>query len=218
MSIQRRALLAENAQSGGFLCWNGGNGASTSDGCGVNLGGTTTVSTVKDSDATQPPELVSPGFPVPDEPGSSTADGSGSAVGTSWPARSLGLALPVAAAGAGAGALVLLQVRDPHIEGSYGLCPVYALFGVYCPGCGGMRAVHNLTDGHIIDSLHSNLLALPMLVLFALWVGDWAVRAWRGEGPRLPEISSATMWILLGSIAGYTVLRNTPWGTWLTPV
>ncbi len=161
---------------------------------------------------------MSPGFPVADEPGSSTTDGPGPAGQTSWPARWGGLALPLAAAGAGAAALVLLHVRDPHIEGSYGLCPVYALFGVYCPGCGGMRAVHNLTDGHVIDSLHSNLLALPMLVLFALWVADWAVRAWRGAGPRLPGISSATMWMLLGSIAGYTILRNTPWGTWLTPV
>jgi hypothetical protein len=168
------------------------------------------VKAVKDSDATEPRELVDPG--VPD------VDGSGGGAPAAWPAGWRGLALPVATAGAGAAAVVLLHVRDPHIEGSYGLCPVYALFGVYCPGCGGMRAVHNLTDGHIVDSLHSNLLALPVLALFLLWVSDWAVRAWRGKGPRLPGISSATMWILLGSIAVYTVLRNTPWGTWLTPV
>jgi hypothetical protein len=34
----------------------------------------------------------------------------------------------------------------------------------------------------------------------------------------VPGISSLTMWTLLGSIAVYTVVRNTPWGTWLTPV
>lgn len=162
---------------------------------------------VNDSDAAGPRDLRDPGVPEAAGPDS----GAGS---SGW----RGLLLPGAAAAAGAAAVLLLHVRDPHIEGSYGLCPVYALFGVYCPGCGGMRAVHNLTEGHIVDSLHSNLLALPVLTLYALWVGDWAIRGWRGDGPRLPGISSLTMWVLLGSIAVYTVVRNTPWGTWLTPV
>lgn len=166
--------------------------------------------TVKDSDAAQSP-LVPSGAPGGGEP-EFTAGGAGRRGGL------FGLALPAAVASAGVGAVLLLHIRDPHIPGSYGLCPSYGLFGVYCPGCGGMRAVHNLTDGNIIDSLHSNLLALPVLVLFALWVGDWAVRAWRGEGPRLPGIGLTTTWVLLGSLAVYTVLRNTPWGTWLTPV
>ncbi|MEU4315463.1 DUF2752 domain-containing protein [Nocardia sp. NPDC024068] len=170
---------------------------------------------MKDSDATEPRDLVPAGTSAVGEPGRGAPESSPDVARTGrWQA----LALPVVAAGAGIAAVAMLHVRDPHIEGSWGLCPVYALFGVYCPGCGGMRAVHNLTDGNIIDSLHSNLLALPMLVLFALWVGDWVRRAWRGEGPRLPGISATTMWVLLGSLAIYTVLRNTPWGTWLTPV
>lgn len=155
---------------------------------------------------------------APSPPVPSGVPAVGTEPGRSGLARLSAVALPAAVASAGAAAVLLLHFRDPHVPGSYGLCPSYALFGVYCPGCGGMRAVHNLTDGNIIDSLHSNLLALPVLVLFALWVGDWAVRAWRGEGPRLPGIGTATMWVLLGSIAAYTVLRNTPWGTWLAPV
>ncbi|WP_327148743.1 DUF2752 domain-containing protein [Nocardia sp. NBC_01329] len=162
---------------------------------------------MNDSDAAEPRGLVEPRIPEADE-----ADG-----GT-WSAGWRGVLLPGAAAAAGAAAVLLLHLRDPHVEGAYGLCPVYALFGVYCPGCGGMRAVHNLTEGHIVDSLHSNLLALPVLALYALWVGDWVIRAWRGDGPRLPGINSVTMWTLLGAITVYTVLRNTPWGTWLTPV
>jgi hypothetical protein len=165
------------------------------------------VKVVNDSDAADPRELMGPGVPEAAGPD----NGAGLA---GW----RGLLLPGAAAAGGAAAVLLLHVRDPHIEGAYGLCPVYALFGVYCPGCGGMRAVHNLTEGHIVDSLHSNLLALPVLTLYVLWVGDWAIRAWRGKGPRVPGISSLTMWTLLGSIAVYTVVRNTPWGTWLTPV
>ncbi|TDP39317.1 uncharacterized protein DUF2752 [Nocardia ignorata] len=125
---------------------------------------------------------------------------------------------PLIAAGLGIGTLALLHFRDPHVEGSYGLCPVYAIFGVYCPGCGGMRAMHNLTDGRIIDSLHSNLLALPLTLAFAAFVVDWFLRARRGQGWRLPRLSPVTVWTFFGLLIGYSVLRNTPWGTWLTPV
>ncbi len=121
-------------------------------------------------------------------------------------------------AGVGIGVGVLLHLRDPHIEGSYGTCPVYALTGWYCPGCGGMRAVHNLTDGQVIDALHSNLLALPLVLAFAVWVTDWTVRAWRGQKMRLPSISRTAMWSFFAFLAIYTVLRNTPWGTLFTPV
>ncbi len=127
-------------------------------------------------------------------------------------------ALPLLVAGVGVGVGVLLHLRDPHVEGSYGTCPVYALTGWYCPGCGGMRAVHNLTDGQIVDALHSNLLAIPLVLAFAVWVTDWTVRAWRGQAMRLPSISRTTMWTFFGLLAVYTVLRNTPWGTLLTPV
>ncbi|MFG2441326.1 DUF2752 domain-containing protein [Nocardia fluminea] len=125
---------------------------------------------------------------------------------------------PLIAAGLGVGTLALLHFRDPHVEGSYGLCPVYALFGVYCPGCGGMRAMHNLTDGNILDSLHSNLLALPLTIAFAVFVIDWILRARRGQRWRVPGLSAVTVWSFFGLLTLYTVLRNTPWGTWLTPV
>ncbi|MFF2086693.1 DUF2752 domain-containing protein [Nocardia sp. NPDC058176] len=128
------------------------------------------------------------------------------------------MAPPLIAAGIGLGTLALLHFRDPHVEGSYGLCPVYVLTGVYCPGCGGMRAIHNLTDGRVLDSLHSNVLVLPLLLAFAVFVADWLIRARRGQPWRLPRLRAVTVWSFVGLLTVYTVLRNTPWGTWLTPV
>ncbi|MFE9582741.1 DUF2752 domain-containing protein [Nocardia sp. NPDC006044] len=129
-----------------------------------------------------------------------------------------GIGVPLLVAGVGIGIGVLLHVRDPHVEGSYGVCPVYALTGYWCPGCGGMRAIHNLTDGHLLDSLHSNVLAIPLVLAFVLWIADWSLRSWRGHRMRLPSISRATMWTFFALLTVYTVLRNTPWGTWLAPV
>jgi hypothetical protein len=129
-----------------------------------------------------------------------------------------GVGIPLLVAGVGVGVGVLLHLRDPHVEGSYGICPVYALTGWWCPGCGGMRAINNLTNGSLLDSVQSNVLAVPLVLAFVLWVGDWTLRAWRGERMRLPSINAVTMWTFFALLAAYTVLRNTPWGTWLAPV
>ncbi|MFC9892908.1 DUF2752 domain-containing protein [Nocardia sp. NPDC127579] len=128
------------------------------------------------------------------------------------------LPAPLLTAAAGIGAVALLHFRDPHVDGSYGYCPLYFATGIYCPGCGGMRAVHNLTDGRIIDSLHSNLLAIPLLVTFAMVVGLWTVRAWRGQRMTIPQVNRPALVITLILVVIYSVLRNTPWGTWLAPV
>ncbi|MEV0250139.1 DUF2752 domain-containing protein [Nocardia sp. NPDC050712] len=128
------------------------------------------------------------------------------------------LAAPLLTAAAGLGAVTLLHFRDPHVEGSYGLCPVYALSGIYCPGCGGMRAVHNFTEGRLIDSLHSNLIAIPLLLAFAALVGMWTMRAWRGERMTIPHVNRPALIVVFILVVVYSVLRNTPWGTWLTPV
>ena len=48
------------------------------------------------------------------------------------------------------GAAVLLHLRDPHEQGSYGFCPFLALTGHPCPGLRGLRAVNDLTHGDVV--------------------------------------------------------------------
>lgn len=131
---------------------------------------------------------------------------------------------PLLAAGA-AGALTLaLHVRDPHASGSWGVCPWLLLTGTWCPGCGSLRAVHELTDGDVASAASSNLLlvlALPVVVL--LWA-RWTQRAWTGTeaapthavalSPRRAQVLVA----LFGVVAvAFGVLRNLPAGSWLAP-
>ncbi|GAB4582656.1 DUF2752 domain-containing protein [Nocardia sp. IFM 10818] len=134
--------------------------------------------------------------------------------------RWVGVGMPLLAGAAVAGGLALLHFRDPHAEGSYGFCPFYELTGLWCPGCGGLRGLHNLTDGRILDAVHSNILIVPLLLGFAVWWGSWLVRGWRGGTiPRLPQVlPKKAMWITLALLLIYTVVRNTPWGSWLAPV
>ena len=85
--------------------------------------------------------------------------------------RAQRVAAPTLVAGAVLGASVLLHLRDPHESGSYLYCPWLLLTGTYCPGCGGLRAVNDLTRGDLAAAASSNLLfvgAIPLLVFF--WV------------------------------------------------
>lgn len=123
---------------------------------------------------------------------------------------------PAITVGGLAAATAALHFRDPHSSGSYGYCPS-ALLGISCPGCGGLRAVNDLTNLQLADAASSNLLfvlALP-LILFALvrWVGD----EWRGvtRTTRPERMWLATTGVVIALVV-FTVLRNLP-GSWLAP-
>lgn len=111
--------------------------------------------------------------------------------------------------------MLALRLRDPHVDGSWGLCPTKWLTSLDCPACGALRAVNDLTHLDVGAALSSNLL---FVLLIPLIVGFWVYRlvvAWRG-GPALnPWAAPAWVWIGLGTvITVFTVARNVP-GSWL---
>ncbi|WP_460853810.1 DUF2752 domain-containing protein [Nocardioides montaniterrae] len=133
-------------------------------------------------------------------------------------ARSRRMLPPALVVGGLAAASVALHLRDPHDHGSWGVCPTYALFGVYCPGCGGLRAVNDLTNLQIGAAASSNLFlvaGLPLIAyVFVRWsFGRWAGRPWE-PGLRSINIGAAVLAVLL---VAFVVLRNTPAGSWLAP-
>ncbi len=124
---------------------------------------------------------------------------------------------PVLIAGSVGAATVALHLRDPHAQGSWGVCPL-ALVGIDCPGCGGLRAVNDLTNLRLLDAASSNLLfvlALPLLAyVFVRWTaGRWSGRAWALSDRALMVAATAT----IVALTVFTVARNTPAGSWLAP-
>jgi len=118
---------------------------------------------------------------------------------------------------AGIGALGLLHLRDPHASGSYGYCPFLLLTGQPCPGCGGLRAMNNLTNGDVVGALSSNAMAVVLLIVMgAAWV-VWFYQRWRGRPVPLLAVNSPVLWTLIGAFAVFGVFRWTPWGMWLRP-
>ena len=127
------------------------------------------------------------------------------------------LRAPILTGAAGFGALGLLHVRDPHGSGSYGYCPFLLVTGHPCPGCGGLRAMNNLTHGDLVGALSSNAMAVVLLVVMAVAGVVWTYRRWRGEPAPLLELKSPVLWALVAGFAVFGVLRWTPWGEWLRP-
>ncbi|MFC7497507.1 MULTISPECIES: DUF2752 domain-containing protein [unclassified Nocardioides] len=114
-------------------------------------------------------------------------------------------------------ATLALHVRDPHESGSWGFCPSAAL-GIYCPGCGGLRAVNDLTNADLGAAASSNLLFVALLPLLVFLLGRWALDRWTGR-VRVPDARRTQVFLVGAGIVAlaFTVLRNVAAGSWLAP-
>jgi hypothetical protein len=134
------------------------------------------------------------------------------------PTRLRRLSPPLLLAGGVLVASVALHVRDPHRSGSWAYCPWLLMTGTYCPGCGGLRAVNDLTRGDLAGAASSNLLfvaSIPALLL--LWVRSVQQR-WRGvRRPWPARVVGVNAALALTAVVAFWVVRNLPFAGWLTP-
>jgi hypothetical protein len=96
--------------------------------------------------------------------------------------------------------VAILFLFDPVRTSVYPPCPFHWLTGLNCPGCGSMRALHQLVHGHLAAALGCNPLTvflLPLLCVLLVKGGQAFVKpVW--------------IWTLLGAIIAFGVLRNIP--------
>lgn len=110
-----------------------------------------------------------------------------------------------------------LLLVDPHEPGSWGVCPVFALTGRYCAGCGVLRGTRDLLVGDVAGAWAMNPLWVLVLPLLAVLWWRALVRALRtGRAPAAPPA-----WVALVGAAVvvlYSVARNVPaWAGALAP-
>lgn len=111
---------------------------------------------------------------------------------------------------AAVGALGFLYLFNPSTSTLYPACPFLYFTGCYCPGCGSLRAIHQLTRGHLAAAFGLNPLMVLTLPFVAYSFASYAVLAVAGRPLRTFFIRSAFIWSLLGLILAYWVLRNVP--------
>jgi len=105
---------------------------------------------------------------------------------------------------------------NPNTHGFYPVCVFHRLTGLNCPGCGGTRAAYQLLHGHFLLALRDN--ALFVLALAALAArGAWfAARKIRRQ-PATLAVPSKAWWMFLLVAIAFSVLRNLPAFSFLSP-
>lgn len=120
-----------------------------------------------------------------------------------------------------AAAVVAVRVRDPYVPGSWPPCPVFAATGLLCPGCGSMRALHDVSSGDVVSAFSANVLVFAAAVAFVVSVLVWVRR--RGTHPGVPlwrvgpvgGVGAAPVWLVV--VVVFTVVRNLPFGAAFVP-
>lgn len=102
-------------------------------------------------------------------------------------------------------ALLVLFCYEPKGQLFYPRCMLYTLTGWQCPGCGGLRATHQLLHGH----LHAALALNPLAVVFWPLAGLITVGHWLPGKPAAALLKSPVAgWVAVSVIVAFGVLRN----------
>jgi hypothetical protein len=97
------------------------------------------------------------------------------------------------------GVLSVLWAYNPETRPIFPPCPFLRLTGLYCPGCGTLRALHHLLRGNFSEAVRYNVLTLVALGFMAIYGGSTSLR-------KQPKVSLVVLWV----VVGYFVLRNIP--------
>lgn len=116
----------------------------------------------------------------------------------------------VALLGCTAAAGVLLYSADPAAAPIYPPCPFRALTGLYCPGCGTLRGLHQFLHGHVLTALDLN----PLMVMLLPFIGYALVSyvSYNLFGRSFPQVFVHPFWIrmLLLAVLLFWIVRNIP--------
>ena len=121
-------------------------------------------------------------------------------------ARPALLALPVLLAAA---AGIVLFWFDPRQYHFYPICFFHQTTGLLCPGCGALRALHQLLHGHLATAFRFNpmlVVALPAL----FWLGARYCRRKAANQPAAVALRPLWLWLTLTAVLVVSVLRNLP--------
>ena len=109
----------------------------------------------------------------------------------------------------GAVAGLVLFWFDPRQYHFYPVCFFHKTTGLLCPGCGVLRAMHQLLHGHVATAFRFNPVLVVSLPILA-WVGvRYGWRKARNE-PVAPGVRPVWLWLFLGAVLVVSVLRNLP--------
>ncbi|WP_229897822.1 DUF2752 domain-containing protein [Streptomyces finlayi] len=126
------------------------------------------------------------------------------------------LVAPLATLAGVLGAFAYVGAVDPNEAGHYPTCPLLAMTGILCPGCGGLRSAHAVAHGDVVAALGANAMAVVGYAAFAVFMVVWVTRAVKGRAMDV-RLTRVQWWVLGGVFAVFSVVRNLPFGSALAP-
>jgi hypothetical protein len=109
----------------------------------------------------------------------------------------------------GAGAAVV-GYFNPTTAGFFPVCPLHALTGLNCPGCGLTRGFHALFHGDILAALHFNALLPLYAFIFFYFTASMFLIVIRGRGLSWRIFPPSALYGFLFVVAAFFILRNLP--------
>ncbi len=109
--------------------------------------------------------------------------------------------------GLGAG---LVWYFDPTQNAIFPACPLYRTTGFACPGCGLTRGFHALLHGDVVTALDFNALIPLFVFILGYVVASLLSLTIRGRAIIGLDRNLPFLWILVGTLITFGVLRNLP--------
>jgi hypothetical protein len=112
----------------------------------------------------------------------------------------------------------LLFFFDPLKYGFYPRCLLHEATGLLCPGCGSLRAAHQLLHGNLLAAVHLNALFVLSLAVALVITARFLLGGRKGQR-QWPDFQRRWLWLALVVGILFGVLRNLPFAhsLWLAP-
>ena len=104
---------------------------------------------------------------------------------------------------------LMLFVFDPSQYAFYPRCLFHSLTGLLCPGCGCLRAAHELLHFRFEAAWNLNPLLLGSLPFGALLAFRKVFAS--GDNDKPAPANRTWLWICLVVVVGFGIWRNLPW-------
>jgi hypothetical protein len=117
-------------------------------------------------------------------------------------------------------ATIALALKNPVEVLGGGGCPTMRIAGVYCPGCGSLRASHYLLTGDAPAAWRHNPLMIAVGVPCAAWLAvSYSLTLITGRPSRVAYPPAWLLWSAAALLVGWGVVRNIPVATldWTRP-
>lgn len=106
--------------------------------------------------------------------------------------------------------MAVLYFFPPDQHRFYPRCMFHATTGLQCPGCGGLRATHQLLHGNLTAAFNYNPMYVISLPFALFWGVAWLVKRRTGRDWLRPLRHQAWLWLLVALVVAFAVARNLP--------